>query len=360
MNMISKMMQGNMMPEPEVKVVHALRADEWENEVYASLKKGVGRFGWSYMRDAAGQSLGDADLRRLKGKIDANGRSSLTADEQDRYQAFLLELKEGDWVVYVNVPQYGRCTLARVTGPYYWDHNAPADWDFNHRFSVDPTSVRDFDRNDVIVQPRLAARLKLQSRHWHIYAISEFQDLIRDLDRDSPPQQRNPQTNANLLRRKVEPLLAGITKQVQHTHPNYDLEGLLELVFKQIPNVRKVTRQGGASDHGADLLVEFEDGLPYPLQMQHTCVVQAKSYEGTMGSRRAVDDIQRAFERHPEADMGLIVSTAEASTPEFEKALMDLRERSGKRVGFLIGADVARYILRYGGSLLGAADEPKL
>ncbi len=61
------------MPEPEVKVVHALRAEEWENEVYAPLKKGVGRFGWSFMRDAAGQSLGDADLRRLKGKIDANG-----------------------------------------------------------------------------------------------------------------------------------------------------------------------------------------------------------------------------------------------------------------------------------------------
>jgi hypothetical protein len=79
-----------------------------------------------------------------------------------------------------------------------------------------------------------------------------------------------------------------------------------------------------------------------------------------MGSRRAVDDIRRAFERHPEAELGLIVSTAEASTPEFEKALMDLRERSGKRVGFLIGADVARFILRYGGPLLGAAEEPKL
>ena len=236
----------------------------------------------------------------------------------------------------------------------------PQTEDFNHRFSVDPTSVRDFDRNDVIVQPRLAARLKLQSRHWHIYAISEFRTSSATSIAIRLPQQRNPQTNANLLRRKVEPLLAGITKQVQHTHPNYDLEGLLELVFKQIPNVRKVTRQGGASDHGADLLVEFEDGLPYPLQMQHTCVVQAKSYEGTMGSRRAVDDIQRAFERHPEADMGLIVSTAEASTPEFEKALMDLRERSGERVGFLIGADVARYILRYGGSVLGAADKPKL
>jgi hypothetical protein len=96
--------------------------------------------------------------------------------------------------------------------------------------------------------------------------------------------------------------------------------------------------------------------------------IEVRMAKGTQGddmntiskSLRAVDDIRRAFERHPEADMGLIVSTAEASTPEFEKALKDLREHSGKRVGFLIGADVARFILRYGGPLLGAAEEQEL
>ena len=88
-------------------------------DVYASLKEGVGRFGWSYMTNDAGQPLGDADLRRLKAKIEATGWASLTTDEQTRYQGFLLELKEGDWVIYVNVPSYGRCTVARVTGRYY-------------------------------------------------------------------------------------------------------------------------------------------------------------------------------------------------------------------------------------------------
>jgi hypothetical protein len=103
---------------------------------------------------------------------------------------------------------------------------------------------------------------------------------------------------------------------VQRIHPNYDLEALLELVFRAMPNVHKVVRQGGAGDYGADLLVEYESGLPIPaLQTQHTCVVQAKSFTGEHWDTQAVADIRRAFERYPTADVGLIVSTAEASTP---------------------------------------------
>ena len=55
-----------------------------------------------------GTPLGDADLRRLKTKIDAQGWGSLTIDEQARYQALLLELRPGDYVIYVNVPEWGR------------------------------------------------------------------------------------------------------------------------------------------------------------------------------------------------------------------------------------------------------------
>src|SRR3954454_1293694 len=127
--------------------VFALKGDpDTAKDVYASLKEGVGRFGWSYMTNDAGQPLSDADLTRLKAKIEATGWASLTTDEQARYQGFLLELKEGDWVIYVNVPSYGRCALARVAGPYYWSQENSLDGDFNHRFPVGPTSVREFDR----------------------------------------------------------------------------------------------------------------------------------------------------------------------------------------------------------------------
>ena len=67
------------------------------------------------MQDS-GRTLGDADLNRLRA-ISATGWNSLSADEQDRYQSFLPALKEGDWAVYVNVPDYGHCTLGKVTGP---------------------------------------------------------------------------------------------------------------------------------------------------------------------------------------------------------------------------------------------------
>jgi hypothetical protein len=50
--------------------------------------------------------------------------------------------------------------------------------------------------------------------------------------------------------------------------------------------------------------------------------------------------------------MGLIVSTASSSTEPLEKALDKLREETGKPVSLLIGADVASFLLRFGGQLL--------
>lgn len=67
----------------------------------------------------------------LNAKVDAGGWTNLSPEEQDCYQAFLLDLKDGDYVVYINVPDYGKCSLARVTGPYFWRYDGE---DFNHRF----------------------------------------------------------------------------------------------------------------------------------------------------------------------------------------------------------------------------------
>jgi hypothetical protein len=94
--------------------IHALKVEEWAEQVYRSLKDGVGRFGWSYMKDDNGLPLGDADLNRLKSKITSTGWETLTRDEQDRYQPFLLELQDGDYVVYINVPQWGRCRPSNI------------------------------------------------------------------------------------------------------------------------------------------------------------------------------------------------------------------------------------------------------
>src|SRR5438067_1694142 len=151
-------------------MIYALKGDA-ECDVVASLKQGEGRFGWSY--------ISSANLRDLQSKINTIGwEAGLSDQEKDCYQGFLLEIKKDDYVIYINVPEWGKCTVARVTGPYFWRFDSP---DFNHRFPVDPDSVATFDRNDAFVHPALSARLKLRGRYWGVYLQDEFENLAKAL-----------------------------------------------------------------------------------------------------------------------------------------------------------------------------------
>jgi len=330
-------------------MIYALKGDPDQTcDVLASLKEGEGRFGWSYIKTA--------DLRELQTKIDTLGwEAGLSDDEKNCYHAFLLDLKADDYVVYINVPEWGKCTLARVTGPYFWRFEDIEGTDFNHRFHVDPASVMVFDRNAAFVHPALSARLKLQGKYWRIYLQDEFEDLVKALKSGVVSRERTLPDNLDVLAKAIEPLLIHITKQIHHAFPNTALEALLAEVLKIVPGVigSELKWQGGARDHGADLIVIFESGLPVlGLQRQTTCVVQVKSFEGEQWDTKAVDDIRRAFDHYPEAEMGLIVSTATSSTEALENSLDKLREETGKPVSLLIGADVAAFLLRFGGDLL--------
>ena len=85
-------------------------------------------------------------------------------------------------------------------------------------------------------------------------------------------------------------------------------------------------------------------------------VVQVKSYTDEHADPGAVNDIRRAFEYYQDAgqraDMGLIVSTAERAGEALQRELDKLREEIEKPVSLLIGADLAAFVLRYGGDLL--------
>jgi hypothetical protein len=257
------------------------------------------------------------------------------------------------YVVYINVPEWGKCTVARVTGAYMWRFD---DDDFNHRFPVDPGSVIVFDRNDAVVHPALSARLKLRGRYWRIYLQDEFEELVNALKGGVVGKPRTPKINLAFLAKEIQPLLINITERIHDTHPNTALEALLAEVLKNIPGVKEVKWRGGAGDHGADLIMVFESGLPVPgLEKQSACVIQAKSFEGEHWDKTAAVDIRRAFDHHPEVEMGLIVSTAASSSEALERALDKIREETGKPVFLLIGADLASFLLRFGGQFLAYA-----
>ncbi len=325
--------------------IHAMKAPEWEKEVFDTLSKGEGRFGWSYVQTA--------DLNSLKQQVEQSGWGSLSPEERDCYQAFLLDLKADDYVVYINVPEYGQCTLARVTGKYKWHYH---DDDFNHRFPVDPASVRQFDRNDEVVPPYLRARLKLPGRKWRINAETDFNSLLSNLSSGYKPKPYSKESNLKHLNSAIRPYLSEITKGIHKSHPNFDLESPVAEVLRKIPGVLDVKpqgRSGSAGDHGADIIVTFRSGLPIPgLDQEGTLIVQVKSYADEHWDTQAVDDIRRAFKHYPEANAGLIVSTADSQSPLLEEELDKLREESGKPVVLLIGYEVAAFFLRFGANLL--------
>ena len=311
------------------------------NSVFSSLQDGESRFGWS--------SEETADLRILRERCDKYGWDSLTPAEKDCYHDFLLEVAPGDFVVHINVPHWGECTLAKVEGDYEFRYE---DDDFNHRFAIDPNSVRTFDRNDARVHPALSARLKLRGPWWRIYTENEFFELHQALI--GPPDElaaplRTPQDNLKILSRDIRDPLSSISENIQHTHPNKDLEIFVLKVFEKVPGVKRVIAKKGRADRGADLLVELEFGsIPDLVQ---TIVVQIKSWEGQLEDTSPINDIRKAFEYYENANMGLIVTTNTSCSKQFHFELDKLREETQKQVGLLFGADLAKFCLHHGGDL---------
>jgi hypothetical protein len=327
----------------EARTIFALKADdEHAAAAMASLHEGVGRFGWSYAPNA--------DLRRLTKVVDEHGWDALTEAEQDCYQAFLLDLKPDDYVVYVNLPEWGKCTLAKVIGGYYWERIGD---DFNHCFKINAASVVTFSRNDAIVHPALGARLKLQGRYWRIYCDTEFDALLVALGAGKQGKKVTVNDRMVLLAKEVRPSLAKITEAIHHTHPNFDLEKLLEVLFRRVPGVREVRAAHGVADVGADLIVVTEQAHPLTGQIrQSTVLVQVKSYKGVHDDPGAVHGLRKAFAHYPDATEAMIVSTATSRTETLESAVEALRVETGRPVAIMMGEDLAAFVLRYGWELL--------
>ena len=314
----------------------------WTPKIYRSLQEGEGRFGWSWVETA--------DLRQLRKRIEDFGWEHLKESEQECYQEFLLDFNEGDYVVYINVPQPRWCTLARVTGacPYYWKWAGEGS-DFNHRFHVDPNSIAQFERKDAIVQRSLYHKLNPRRKYQQIYDVhEEFEGLLEALQKGKGGTPSTPETRIDSLREAIRPSLSEITEQIRRNYPREDLEELIARVFRNVPGVKTVREQGGRGEHGADLMVTYESGLPIPdLQEQNTCVVQVKAFKNKQWDTGAVEQIRVALDRW-NADAGLIVSAASSTTPALDDALDQLREETNKPVGLLIGEDLAAFVLRFG------------
>jgi len=248
-------------------------------------------------------------------------------------------VKEGDYLIYINMPEYGKCTLVKINGDYTFCKPWCGD-DFRHMRTCE--FIATFDRNSNIVHPYLRRRLSLQGAWWRVYAQKEFEELLTSLE--SGKAGKSPEER---IKEEIDKELNDIVNNVYRIFPEKSLEGFIMEIFKRMPGIREVRK--GPDRNGADLEIEFERGLEINgLLKTELCAVQVKSYEGNMGYTRAIEDIRRAFNSGRGYTCGLIVATALEMTKEFEIKLEELKKEMKKDVGILLGKDLARMVVKYG------------
>lgn len=310
-----------------------------------SIKRGTSRFGWSY--------IDTADLTKLQNKP----WQEMTEQEQSCWSKanFLLEVEKGDWVIHINIPYWGACLAGQVVEEYSFEQINNDFSEFRHTLKLDPQSVVEFERNDNEVLPIISSRLKLQGRYWRIQYEDEFLQTIQNVKGEILGKNEDESIGIFYLKKDLLPLLKDITNKIQKAHPTGKLESFIAEVLRKVPNVINVyehgKHKGWGTDNGADLIVTYKSGLSFSnLEKEEKLVVQVKSFTGQHWETSAVEQIEDALTEF-EAATGLIITTGE-STENLEEAVEALSAKLNKPIGLIAGAEVAKFVLKYGGELI--------
>ena len=310
-------------------------ADELIPFIYDSLTKNhISRYLYSY--------IPNCDLNRLK---DVTWQK-MTEDEQKCWSHAhrLLDFKKGDWILHINVPEYGKVTAGRIVGEYTYQENLPSPWaDGRYTFAVE--DVFTFDRNDPRVHPYLSSRLKLQRSLWQIYCVDEFERSLKLL-REKTVQEVSEKYH---LQQDTSIILEELRNKIQANNPGKRLEHFMAEIFRNIPGVTDVKENGSGwgTDYGADLIVSYKAGVISEIETEQILVVQIKSYEGEHWNTEAVNQLKTAIGKFG-ASMGLIITTGNR-TEALEKAFDNLsKEIKGTPIYLMAGSEVAKFVIKYG------------
>lgn len=264
--------------------------------------------------------------------------------------AILLRVRKGDWIVHVNMPKYGKCVAVRAAGEYQFDQGIACSWglDFNNYFPIEEESFIEFDRNDpnIISSVNLAPRRRAQK----VLQVNDFLKSLDNLKEGKYDAVNQKEKSLTHLQEKFSELLPQITTQIQEMNRSKEFERFLQRIFENMPNTISIQNGfGWKSDHGADLIVEFENPI-VNVNVTTKLIVQAKSYWGQHADTKAIDQIVTGINKY-NADAGLLITTAR-ETERLEKYIRAKSEEMEKTIDLIAGDDVAKSVLRYAPEVL--------
>lgn len=291
------------------------------------------------------------DIKKGKSRFGMWDQEVSLREEYHGRNGFLLRIRPGDWIVHVNSPNYGHCVAVQAVGEYDFDEGIVCSWgrDFCNFIPVDPQSVVEFERTDPNVVP--SVNLSPMRRGQRILQVDDF---LRSLDNIRAnlfsADSGDLRGVVHLQERINEEFLPRVTELIHQMNRSKEFERFLHKIFAAMPNVESIQNGfGWGTDHGADLIVSFQNPL-IGVNLTSRLVVQAKSYEGDHYDLNAVDQLDEGIRKF-NADGGLLITTAQ-KTEELEDYIRQIGDKSGKIIDLISGNDVARFVIRYAPDLL--------
>ncbi len=151
-------------------------AEYWHLQIHKELRNGRARFGFSLSQES--------DLSKMRPKIRFNWKK-LSANDRNYWQraAFLLEMKEGDYLLYVDMPVAGKSSLVKIKGKYSFAEPWDPEGKESFRHLLPCEFIADLENENSAVRQFLEA-FELRETWSRIVVGEKFESLIRKWSED--------------------------------------------------------------------------------------------------------------------------------------------------------------------------------
>ena len=312
----------------------SMRTSRDNEEVIAGLlnelREGRLRQGWGYKDD---QNLD---------KVLSNNRHALNDAQKETLLHWRMGNGDGhdymqkdDIVLVPNTPEYGRFTICRVTGDYYFNRE-PFD-DYGHIRPVEVLTREGVANNHEMVHTDLRRSLRCRLRMWNVYRHRDSLDTIVDalennklkaedlVSKISPIERAENIVDAAILDR-IKSTKEEIVEKIGGSFRAEEYETVLQSALKHLFRV-EVANTSGPAERGADLEIIIHN--PFSDSEHWVVPIQVKDYHDQVDAHVA-GQLETAFLSRSKHDhviaVVLLVSNAIASDALNER----MRELSNK------------------------------
>jgi hypothetical protein len=329
----------------------AMRVDHREASAFlwSELNEGRLRQGWGYRDD---QNLETIAARKAKGgqlgdhqRDTWRGNRRMLGSEPD-------SIAKGDLILVPHMPRYGRWSLVRVVGPYSFAiPESPRD--YGHVLPVELLSRhRAINPHEPAVSASLRQTMKAQQRLWNIDDLgADVERVLRELEKGAAP----PEPVEDRLEVLLGELETAGWERLRFHFQAAEFEPPCIRLLEALYGDGSVEHTGGKNENGADAICTYKD----PLGVPHRVAVQIKMWSWDAAWTRPLQQIEKAYESYEGITSGVILSTSEKVTPEFETARVELQRKLRIPIKVLLRRDVLRLFMAHLPALVGGdADVP--